>query len=294
MADRAPDPTTPQGPISRRLLELKLAEWQKLAADAGWNPETLAVLCSVSLRLLERFFKLQFKQSPAAWMRELRCRRLPNSRRLAGGPGEAEGALRPGVRPVVAGNPDAGFCGRVSRSSGTAAPPGTFRGSFVSNLQQARYRVVPGDRAGGRHRLLHLGAVHRTGAADAASRPGSEAFRLAFRLHDHRRHRTRLVGLLVCPVPGSGRDHSVITRGTRAYPRRGRLGKCARRSVWTGQAQSCGPAFCAVAAQALGHLPGPIRTERRPLVLSHLVSDLSGPVPAFRFGADRVFVRFAD
>ena len=74
MADRAPDPTTPQGPISRRLLELKLAEWQKLAADAGWNPETLAVLCSVSLRLLERFFKLQFKQSPAAWMRELRCR----------------------------------------------------------------------------------------------------------------------------------------------------------------------------------------------------------------------------
>ena len=32
--------------------------------------KTLAVLCSVSLRLLERFFKLQFKQSPAAWMRE--------------------------------------------------------------------------------------------------------------------------------------------------------------------------------------------------------------------------------
>lgn len=66
---------TPQGPISRRLLELKLAEWQKLATGAGFKPEMMAVLCSVRLRLLERFFKLRFRQSPAAWMRDLRCNR---------------------------------------------------------------------------------------------------------------------------------------------------------------------------------------------------------------------------
>jgi AraC-like DNA-binding protein len=67
--------TTPQGPISRLLLELKVAEWEKLAVDAGFKPETLAVLCSVNLRLLQRFFKLRFRRSPGAWMRDLRCGR---------------------------------------------------------------------------------------------------------------------------------------------------------------------------------------------------------------------------
>lgn len=66
---------TPQGLISRRLLRLNVADWEKLATDASFKPETLAVLCSVKLRLLQRFFKLRFRQSPAAWMRELRCAR---------------------------------------------------------------------------------------------------------------------------------------------------------------------------------------------------------------------------
>jgi AraC-like DNA-binding protein len=35
----------------------------------------MAVLCSVTLRQLERFFKLQFGRSPTAWMRDLKCRR---------------------------------------------------------------------------------------------------------------------------------------------------------------------------------------------------------------------------
>lgn len=66
---------TPKGPISRCLVELKVADWEKLATDAGFKPATLAVLCSIQVRLLQRFFKLRFRQSPAAWMRELRCGR---------------------------------------------------------------------------------------------------------------------------------------------------------------------------------------------------------------------------
>ena len=60
-------------PMSSRLQEI--TDWEKLASDSTFKPETMAVRCSVTLRQLQRFFKQQFKQSPAAWMRELRCRR---------------------------------------------------------------------------------------------------------------------------------------------------------------------------------------------------------------------------
>ena len=44
---------------------LKVDDWEKLAADARFQPERMASLCSVSLRQLERFFKLQFgKNAP--------------------------------------------------------------------------------------------------------------------------------------------------------------------------------------------------------------------------------------
>ena len=58
--------------MSSRLL--KVADWEKVAAHASFKPETMASVCSVTLRQLERFFKLQFGQSPSAWSRELRCR----------------------------------------------------------------------------------------------------------------------------------------------------------------------------------------------------------------------------
>jgi AraC-like DNA-binding protein len=59
--------------MSSRLLTV--ADWEKLASDAAFKPETMASLCSVTLRQLERFFKLQFGRTPAAWMRDLRCRK---------------------------------------------------------------------------------------------------------------------------------------------------------------------------------------------------------------------------
>jgi AraC-like DNA-binding protein len=66
---------TPQGLIGHWLLQLKAADWEKLAAAARWQPEALAALCSVKPRLLERLFKRQFRKAPHAWMRKLRCRR---------------------------------------------------------------------------------------------------------------------------------------------------------------------------------------------------------------------------
>ena len=64
-----------RGSVSRRLAELTLPEWEQLAGNAGFHPETLAALCSASLRHLERFFRWRFGERPEAWMRERRCRR---------------------------------------------------------------------------------------------------------------------------------------------------------------------------------------------------------------------------
>jgi AraC-like DNA-binding protein len=58
------------------LLQFKAADWEKLAVAAEFQPEPLASLCGVKLRLLERFFRWQFGKAPHAWMRELRCRRV--------------------------------------------------------------------------------------------------------------------------------------------------------------------------------------------------------------------------
>lgn len=54
---------------------LKVADWERLAGDAGYKPKALASLCSVPLRRLERFFKRRFGRSPTRWMRDLRCRK---------------------------------------------------------------------------------------------------------------------------------------------------------------------------------------------------------------------------
>ena len=59
--------------MSSRLQET--TDWEKLAADADYKSERMAAACSVTLRQLERFFKRRFGQGPAAWMRDLKCRK---------------------------------------------------------------------------------------------------------------------------------------------------------------------------------------------------------------------------
>jgi transcriptional regulator GlxA family with amidase domain len=54
----------------QRVLEYR--DWAELAADAKYDAETLASLCEVSLRTLERFFHKNFQSSPQRWLDQLR------------------------------------------------------------------------------------------------------------------------------------------------------------------------------------------------------------------------------
>jgi len=53
---------------------LAIRDWEKLASEASFRPESMAALCPVSLRQLERFFNRRFQKTPKAWARQLRCR----------------------------------------------------------------------------------------------------------------------------------------------------------------------------------------------------------------------------
>ena len=53
----------------------RIQDWESLAKDAAYDPVTMAALCPISLRQLERFFRLHFGKSPGSWAMELRCRR---------------------------------------------------------------------------------------------------------------------------------------------------------------------------------------------------------------------------
>lgn len=58
--------------MSKRLQRIQ--DWEALARMADYEPGTMAALCPISLRQLERHFLLHFQKSPTQWVRELRCR----------------------------------------------------------------------------------------------------------------------------------------------------------------------------------------------------------------------------
>jgi AraC-like DNA-binding protein len=58
--------------MSGRLLRIQ--NWEKLAREAQFQPSTMAALCPISLRQLQRFFETEFEKTPREWVRELRCR----------------------------------------------------------------------------------------------------------------------------------------------------------------------------------------------------------------------------
>src|SRR2546423_8679220 len=57
-----------------RATPLSLPAWEKLAGRAEFDPETMAALCLISLRQLERHFDSYLHQTPKKWLVELRCR----------------------------------------------------------------------------------------------------------------------------------------------------------------------------------------------------------------------------
>jgi AraC-like DNA-binding protein len=50
----------------------RIHDWETLARDAKYQPGTMAALCPISLRQLQRFFLLHFNRTPGCWLRELR------------------------------------------------------------------------------------------------------------------------------------------------------------------------------------------------------------------------------
>ncbi len=59
--------------MSARLL--RIHDWEKLAKAAKFKPSTMAALCPISLRQMQRFFEKEFAKTPRQWIRELRCQR---------------------------------------------------------------------------------------------------------------------------------------------------------------------------------------------------------------------------
>src|SRR5262245_21851044 len=57
--------------MSRQLSHID--SWEDVARQANFQPATMAGLCSISLRQLERFFIAHFAKTPREWTRELRC-----------------------------------------------------------------------------------------------------------------------------------------------------------------------------------------------------------------------------
>jgi transcriptional regulator GlxA family with amidase domain len=65
--------TTKNQEMSSRLDRIQ--DLEVLAEHARFDPATMAGLCPISLRQLERFIKSHFGKSPRYWLMQLRCRR---------------------------------------------------------------------------------------------------------------------------------------------------------------------------------------------------------------------------
>ena len=50
----------------------RIKDWNELGKNANYDAPTLAGLCRVTLRHLQRFFKERFGQAPQAWLDQLR------------------------------------------------------------------------------------------------------------------------------------------------------------------------------------------------------------------------------
>jgi transcriptional regulator GlxA family with amidase domain len=53
---------------------LRIQNWEQLAREAKYQPSTMAALCPIALRHLQRFFRQEFGTTPTHWIAELRGR----------------------------------------------------------------------------------------------------------------------------------------------------------------------------------------------------------------------------
>ena len=110
----------------------KVEDWEKLARDTGFQPATLADICDVSLRQLERFFDSRFHQTPNAWLRNLQCHLAKDL--ISHGYSSKAAALEVGFAS------QSHFCREFKKVFGAppqtfAPPPGKRAGPDVANRQ---------------------------------------------------------------------------------------------------------------------------------------------------------------
>src|SRR5579862_6517727 len=79
VAKTRPKPTAFVKVNNRRLIHQQfkssnLRRWINLALRAQFRPSSMAKLCSLSLRQMERLFAQHFNKTPSRWLRECRCR----------------------------------------------------------------------------------------------------------------------------------------------------------------------------------------------------------------------------
>jgi AraC-like DNA-binding protein len=117
----------------------RIEDWEKLAREARFQPATMADLCFISLRQMERFFAQQFNVSPRLWARELRCRK---ARELI-----AQGWSSKAVVAEL-GFVDGSHFGREFRKFYGASPQ-TFAPLYGSNSSSRTNRAVTAARSNG-------------------------------------------------------------------------------------------------------------------------------------------------
>jgi len=113
----------------------RIQDWETLTKDAVYNPATMAALCPISLRQLQRFFRLHFGKSPNSWAMELRCRR---ARELV-----ARGYSNKGVAAELNFASESHFCHAFKKVYG--CPPQSFA-PLYGRVSRSEARISHSDK----------------------------------------------------------------------------------------------------------------------------------------------------
>jgi AraC-like DNA-binding protein len=107
----------------------KVADWERVAREAGFQPSKMAALCFVSDRQLQRFFQSEFQTTPSRWLRELQCRMAKNL--------IARGLSTKAVSAELKFGNESHFCREFKKMF--AVPPQTFSPTYVPKVQDVAY-----------------------------------------------------------------------------------------------------------------------------------------------------------
>ena len=114
--------------MSTRLV--RIANWEEVAREAGYQPSKMAALCFVSDRQLQRFFQSQFQTTPGRWLRQLKCK---TAKELI-----SRGFSTKAVSAELKFGNESHFCREFKKVF--AVPPQTFSPTFAAKSQDVAHR----------------------------------------------------------------------------------------------------------------------------------------------------------